>query len=127
MNEIILSIHPEHAENIIAGRKTIELRKTVPKELKQKDGTRFRVYMYVTGGVGIIGHFEMDTMLPIMCGFFPEVARKLAKNACVSWEHCLTYNPKYGWVVCNPVRYMKPLTLAHFGLKRPPQSWQYVK
>lgn len=27
----------------------------------------------------------------------------------------------------NPVKYQNPLALAIFGMKRPPQSWQYIE
>lgn len=41
---LILSVRPEHAYNIITGKKTLELRKRVPK------GYKGWVYVYVTNG-----------------------------------------------------------------------------
>lgn len=43
---IVISIRPEHAKNILNGKKTLELRKSVPK------GFVGWVYVYVTKGVG---------------------------------------------------------------------------
>ena len=44
MKAILLSINPEHALNILNGKKTLELRKRVPK------GFIGWVYVYVTKG-----------------------------------------------------------------------------
>lgn len=33
----------------------------------------------------------------------------------------------FGWISKEWVKLNKPLTLADFGLKRAPQSWQYVE
>ena len=44
MKAILLPINPEHAYNIIKGRKTLELRKRVPKDFVGW------VYVYVTKG-----------------------------------------------------------------------------
>lgn len=32
----------------------------------------------------------------------------------------------YGWVISNPVLYKEAMDLTDFGVKRPPQSWQYI-
>ena len=51
-NGIILSIRREHAQRIFEGSKLFELRKSLPT-----DSFR-RVYLYETGGGGIIGCFD---------------------------------------------------------------------
>lgn len=48
---IILSIHHRHAENILNGKKTIELRKSLPREMPGK------VYLYDTQEKKIVGYF----------------------------------------------------------------------
>src|ERR1700693_2782219 len=49
---LVLSIQPIHAERIFNGVKQFELRKALPQ-------SRFRrVYLYETGGVGIVGCFD---------------------------------------------------------------------
>lgn len=42
MKHIVMSIKPQYCEKIISGKKTIEVRKTAPKEVP------FKVYMYCT-------------------------------------------------------------------------------
>ena len=42
MKAILISIHPKWCEQIAAGKKTVEVRKTAPKD------TPFKVYMYCT-------------------------------------------------------------------------------
>lgn len=54
MNAILMSIHKEHADAILAGTKRWELRKVQPIELVE------RIYMNVTGGVGVVGCFDVD-------------------------------------------------------------------
>jgi predicted transcriptional regulator len=54
---LVLSIQPIHAERIFHGVKHFELRKAVPQR-------RFRrVYLYETGGVGIVGCFDTSLVL----------------------------------------------------------------
>lgn len=56
MKSILLSIKPEYALNILNGSKTLELRKSIPKDIdeiiKQQGG--IWVYMYVTKKTTII-------------------------------------------------------------------------
>lgn len=53
---ILISIKPEHLINILNGKKTLELRKSVPKDYKGW------VYIYCTksGGQGLIHHQRVD-------------------------------------------------------------------
>jgi predicted transcriptional regulator len=57
MGVLILSIQPVHAERILNGVKHFELRKTLPK-----NGFR-RVYLYESGGVGVVGCFDTISIL----------------------------------------------------------------
>lgn len=51
MNNVILSIHHRHTENILNGTKTVELRKSLPREMPGK------VYLYDTQEKKIVGYF----------------------------------------------------------------------
>lgn len=48
---VIISIHHRHAENILSGKKTVELRKSLPRIMPGK------VYLYDTKEKKIIGYF----------------------------------------------------------------------
>lgn len=54
---LLLSIQGVHADKIFEGTKKYELRKKIPL------GDFERVYLYETGGVGIIGYFEPGAIL----------------------------------------------------------------
>ncbi len=56
-NAILLSIKPVFAEKILSGEKKFELRKSIPR---QEVG---RVYLYVSGGQGIVGCFEIAEII----------------------------------------------------------------
>jgi predicted transcriptional regulator len=53
-------------------------------------------------------------------------------NSCVSYMELKKYmgygvNRFYGWHISDVKIYDKPKELSEFGLKRPPQSWCYIK
>ena len=60
MKSVLISIRPQWAEKIASGQKTIEVRKTAPKEVP------FKAYIYCTIGNGVKG----DYLVPsgIQCG-----------------------------------------------------------
>ena len=52
---VIISLHPEWWEQMKAGKKVLEIRKTRPR-----GNGPYTVLVYVTGGVGIVGEFVCD-------------------------------------------------------------------
>ena len=154
---VMISIRPEWCEKIANGEKTIEVRKTRPKKLKNP----FRCYIYCTQGRDarrlrgswgkVIGEFSCDGFWigsprntnPIFCmaacmdGFDTE---KYAKDKIL-----------YGWHISDLKIYDTPRELGEFErpyecgecnakwasecnacyeenkIKRAPQSWCYVE
>lgn len=154
---VMISIRPKWCEKIARGEKTIEVRKTRPKKLKNP----FKCYIYCTQGRDarrlrvswgkVIGEFTCDGFWigsprntnPIFCmaacmdGFDTE---KYAKDKIL-----------YGWHISNLKIYDTPKELSKFPrpfencidkvcdefgcascenggyIKRPPQSWCYVE
>lgn len=55
----------------------------------------------------------------------------ITEKAKVSKEEFFEYKGTkkeiYGWKIENPIVFKKPKELSEFGLKRPPQSWQYIE
>lgn len=122
---ILLSIHPKWAEKIYSGEKTIEWRKTLPKSDESI------VYIYetapvkkITGYFLFYGAFKTD---------FKGREFDLYKwdEGCVPLDDLKKYQGDsksiYGWLVSAAVHFSKEKTLSDFGLKRAPQSWQYVE
>ena len=137
MKAVLLSIRAKYCERIANGKKTVDVRKTRPK-IKPP----FKCYIYCTkrfdkghGTDGyfqgkycgkVIGEFICDTMI---------IDRTLGYNdlfnamACLDVGDIAAYclnDPMYGWHISDLVIYDEPKELSEFGLKRPPQSWNYV-
>lgn len=123
---ILLSIHHKWAEKIYSGEKTVEYRKSIPKYDHD-----IIVYLYetspvrkVTGCFKMISHFRMDVVEHIVCD-------KLVARGCLSIQELRHYQNDskdvVGWVVASFEKFEQPKTLEDFGLKRAPQSWQYVE
>ena len=130
MKSIIISIHPKHVKNIFEGRKTIELRKNIPHSEMP-----FRALVYETkknGGCGkIVGDFICEGFDFYDNNDISMQIGEILKRACIKY-HCDLWNyvgcgNLYAWYIKNPIKYDKPEPLSDYGLKRPPQSWQYLK
>lgn len=128
---IILSIKPKWARLIYEGKKTIEWRKTLPKKIKKGD----KVFLYETSPVfKITGHFDYNgTEIYNKNGDDVKWLRKdfVEDKGCVAIDRLNQYQGQsshvYGWRVSLPCKLSTPKTLEDFGLKRAPQSWQYVE
>lgn len=127
---LLLSVHDQHAQNMLKGIKTLELRKVVPKKL-QSEGA---IYLYSCGQLGqkrIIGKVTKsafilnltDTEAMELC---PSLIEAEAEAACVTMEKLMAYAPCHGIHVQNPVTFLHSVGLDSIGLNRPPQSWQYL-
>ena len=125
---ILLSIHPEWAEKIYSKEKMVEWRKTRPRI----DGKtrKTRVYMYETTPVmKVTGYFNIKDIYGVDANksvFFDY------EKGCVPIEDLKNYQGQsmcvFAWEVKpgSVVKFGQPKTLADFGIKRAPQSWNYV-
>lgn len=77
MKSILISINPQHAVNILNGSKTLELRKSVPKDIDEiiKEHGGIWVYMYVTKGKPYLQVFE-DEIIKI----YPKTPKYIVDN-----------------------------------------------
>ena len=73
---VLISIRPEWAQKIMAGRKTIEVRRTRPKM-----DTPFKCYIYECGNGKVIGEFLCDEIINI------NGAGRIPSDA--AWPTCL--------------------------------------
>ena len=136
---ILISIRPEWCQKIMAGRKTIEVRKTRPKM-----NPPFKCYIYKCGNGKVIGEFVCDEIISIDgAGRIPS---DIARPTCLEPAELHQYLGAavgYGWHISNLKIYDHPRELLEFnavpneaqealGVKpkpitRPPQSWRYVE
>lgn len=117
---ILLSLHPEWWEPIKKRKKTLEVRRTRPKNVELP----VRVIVYLTAPVSaIVGEF--------LCSEFIKTERveRLARNSCVPLEQLERYaagGSLYGWVIWDATEWPFRLPLSSVGLEKPPQSWCYI-
>ena len=141
MKSVLISIHPKWCELIASGKKTIEVRKTAPKQVP------FKAYIYETydkkyvdigicwgngkcfehGCKKVIGEFVCDCITPLynVCtdewrllrGGLHEIEKQLVGMACMTEEELHEYaNGKYcyAWHISNIKIYDKPRELSEF-------------
>lgn len=135
---ILISIKPEWVKKILSGEKTIEVRKTKPKFAPP-----FTCYIYECGTGKIVAEFVCDkifkyTTTGVKCG--EEISdEEMEKGSCLTHEHLQKYETNglscgqsfwvvglFGWHISNLKIYDTPIDLKEHGIKRPPQSWQYI-
>ena len=122
MKRIVISIKHEYCDLIYRGYKTIELRKNKP--LKDK---KIIAYIYDTSEKAVTGCMEIDQILEV-----PKVVDSLCSKACVSPDFAEHYKAQgkgklYAWFINSQAFYDNDwLTLEDIGIKRAPQSWQYL-
>ena len=143
MKAVLLSIKPKYCELIADGRKTIELRKTIPKQLKPP----FKCYIYCTkprfdwedyividigtekardflGGGKVIGKFICDYIIGHCESSNADIAEQ---RACVKREDIFKYaNGKqlYGWHISNLKIFDTPKELSDFYKRSPCKHYQ---
>lgn len=154
---IIISIRPEWVAKILDEEKKLELRKTFPSKCKIPTDvyiycTKSDKY-HLDGECGIksIKWFRWDkkthqyqtfqetTSGKVIAKFTLSYGKEIdkyddwlvGKSAQISSKEFYEYKGNkeviYGWGIENPIVFEKPKELSEFGLKRPPQSWQYVE
>lgn len=124
MNEILLSLHPQYWDLIKSGKKTIEIRKSRPKAMLP-----FRVFVYVTGGIGVVGCFDCEQITQSSAEWF---ANGYLGDTCLTLEKLQEYAAGellFGWHVKpgSVTEYESPIELQRMGISYPPQSWRYLK
>ncbi len=121
MRTVMLSLHQKWWQKMAAGEKVLELRKSKPQ-----CKAPFRVLVYVTGGVGIVGEFICPEVLEIKN--FEEAERKSKVPAHDIHNYVAgSRNKVYGWEITAVKEYPQAVALEELGMKRAPQSWQYVR
>lgn len=144
MKSVLISIRPQWCEKIVSGKKTIEVRKTAPKEVP------FKAYIYCSkekkqddiiwaGAFGDRGKWNGHVIGEFICdeveefhewelspqGKFADFERERLENfltaACLSEEEVVRYRenlpyfkPLYGWHIADLKIYDKPKELSNF-------------
>ena len=123
MCTILLSINPDHVENIMQGKKIYEFRKTLCKRKVDK------IVIYSTSPVmKVIGEAEVEDVLVGEPGYVWNITRK--KSGIKKDFFDDYYKDKsqaIAYKLCNIIRYEEPKRLIDLGIKCAPQSFQYIE
>lgn len=134
MKSVLISIRPQWCEKIASGKKTIEVRKTAPKEVPFKayiycSYGDMKTNYYLNGRGKVIGEFicdKVDKYEPyVILGAYYEVNGAYVKEnlrynsgTCLSYEDMVNYsNGKtiYGWHISDLKIYDKPKEVSEFN------------
>ena len=143
MKSVLISIQPKWCELIASGKKTIEVRKTMPKVEEP-----FKVYIYCTQGkfkdLGVIGnqmyHKRMKVIGEFVCDEIEcfttdyradiEQVKRIIKQSCVCFMGLSEYEANsmclYGWHISNLVIYDKPRELSEFRVVKSQKCPAYL-
>lgn len=119
---LLLSINPEHVENILAGRKKYEFRKVASRQAPT------RIVIYSTAPVSmVVGEAEI---LAVLGGSPEEIWDATAEDSGISKEFFDCYyegrSRAIAYQLGQVTEYVRPKRLADFGVTSPPQSLVYL-
>ena len=119
---LLLSINPEHVENILAGNKRYEFRKVASRR------TPTRIVIYSTAPVGmVVGEAEV---VAVLGGSPAEIWETTAEGSGISKEFFDCYytgrSKAIAYKLGKVTRYARPKKLADIGVEWPPQSFVYL-
>ena len=140
MKSVLISIRPEWVEKMLNDKKTIEVRKSAPKEVP------FKCYIYMTQGtyknlglysediyqnrMKVIGEFICDKVIKT-CGWHISNLKIYDKPKRLNEFYRICKNPckpSNGKILCLTTKSLKMNGCdGKIPLTRPPQSWQYVE
>ena len=132
---VLLSIHPKWDEKIYSGEKAVEWRKTFPTEA----GTGTPVLLYETATVcmvtGLFYWISKESLIIREPDFSGQeihpTAKRIIEAGCVPLDDLKKYQGAKGKLFAYECRckmkFSEPRPLSAYGLKRAPQSWQYVE
>ena len=121
MKSILLSLKPQWWELMRSGEKTLEIRKSRPREIELPA----RVLVYLPKPEGrIVGEFVVDHFVKTDK---PGGLVKKSKVPLWQLEEYAQGGLLYGWKVNDVVEYDIPQPLESVGVEHAPQSWMYAE
>ena len=122
MCKMLLSINPEHVENILQGNKKVEFRKVRCKTDVDQ------IVIYSTAPVMQV--VAEATVEEVIIGDILEVWNLTKEFAGITYDFYRKYykGKKFAvaYKLCEVTPYQEPKPLSDFGVLHPPQSFQYL-
>ena len=125
MKSVLISIRPQWVEKIVSGKKTIEVRKTAPKEVPFKayiycSYGDMKTNYYLKGRGKVIGEFICDKVDEYTFSHYEaeyRVTHDEQKAMCLNQPELIQYGKGktlYGWHISDLKIYYKPKELSKF-------------
>ncbi len=130
MKPVLISIKPEWVEKITSGKKTIEVRKSAPKEMPFKayiycSYGDMKTNYYLKGRGKVIGEFICDKVYSIknqgnsfvVANEEQGVTNEIARQSCLDYDDMVGYlgnKDGYGWHISDLKIYDKSKELSEF-------------
>ena len=125
MKSVLISIRPQWVEKIVSGKKTIEVRKTAPKEVPFKayiycSYGDMKTNYYLKGRGKVIGEFICDKVDEYTFSHYEaeyRVTHDEQKAMCLNQPELIQYGKGktlYGWHISDLKIYDKPKELSMF-------------
>jgi predicted transcriptional regulator len=120
MKTAIISVKPEYVEKIFSGEKQFEYRKNYI------NASLFIIYATAptSAVVGMI-NASVTKATPDYIWRYTNHVAGISKEA--FFEYFNGKEKAFAYHICGIVKFPKPIPLEYFGLKRPPQSFCYLK
>lgn len=129
---ILLSIHPEYAAKIYAGKKIIEFRTNIPRKYELFEDY---IFLYETAPVyAVTGWIKVDSYInvnKILNGDRKDLKRMIINDGRLTMEQIKEYKPNlqlWGWHIAEAYNFGRKEFITRFSPnEKPPQSWCYTR
>ena len=130
---MMLAVRPNHAESILDGRKTVDIRRRMPSA-----HLPIRALLYATGK-GVVGECIVRDVMPIItekmalftldADYFEKYWQRISERSCMNVEDLLHYlsGRRVGWglLIEHPKKYQRLVNRNELRLI--PQPWVYME
>lgn len=122
MCRILLSINPEHVDNILTGKKKYEFRKIQCKEKVDK------IVIYSTFPVmKVVGEADVDDVIVDKPESVWDITSEYSGITKLFFDRYYKNKDKaVAYKLSNVIKYEQPKSLSNYGIKCAPQSFVYI-
>ena len=122
MCRILLSINPEHVDNILTGKKLYEFRKIQCKEKIDK------IVIYSTFPVmKVVGEADVDDVIVDKPESVWDITSEYSGITKLFFDKYYKNKDKaVAYKLSNVIKYEQPKSLSNYGIKCAPQSFVYI-
>ena len=135
---VLLSIHPEYAAMIYAGKKIIEFRTNIPRKYALIDEPApwdDYIFLYETAPIfAVTGWIKVDRYInvnKILNGDRKDLKRMIINEGRLTIEQIKAYKPNlqlWGWHIAEAYNFGRKEFITRFAPnEKPPQSWCYTR